>query len=245
LSQASVTKKAAHSTNFNESEAIPFDESASPTRTLLNTGALIGPEKTVVTGPKEEASARATPTGEVALRSALTVFAEGQTPPDVERRAIERMDVRDAPPPLLDAVSAPAAAHQGADTFPANESAQNRHGLGPEPVERRHSPEDTFTQSLGTEHEVEARAMSTPAQPRRNDTNSFVQVKAARVAAQLLSTEDERAADTSSGRVVRITIGRIEVRALQPPLQPVEAVAPPSPKLSLDDYLRQHTGRSQ
>jgi hypothetical protein len=246
LPPASDTKKVAQSTDLRESGAIPFDESASPTGVLLNTEVLIEPEKTALTGPKKEARAHTSPTGEAAeLWPLHTVYAESQTPPDVARRASERMDVRDAPPPLLNTERAPAAAHQGANTSPANESAQVRPGLVPESAERRRSTENAFRQSLGSEHEVEISAMSTPVQPRSNDTNSFVQATAARVTAQLLSAQDDRAADTSSGRAVRVTIGRIEVRALPPPLQPVEAVAPPSPKLSLDDYLRQHNGRSQ
>jgi hypothetical protein len=63
----------------------------------------------------------------------------------------------------------------------------------------------------------------------------------------LLSTRDDRLSDAPSGGVIRVTIGRIEVRAVPPPpqLQPVEAAAPPAPKLSLDEYLRQHNGGSQ
>jgi hypothetical protein len=42
---------------------------------------------------------------------------------------------------------------------------------------------------------------------------------------------------------VRITIGRVEVRAMMPPAQPVQTPAIPGPRLSLDEYLRQHSRR--
>ena len=49
---------------------------------------------------------------------------------------------------------------------------------------------------------------------------------------------------TTSEPMVRVTIGRIEVRAIMPP-QPAKRVAPEAPKaLSLEDYLeRRHGGR--
>jgi len=47
----------------------------------------------------------------------------------------------------------------------------------------------------------------------------------------------------SSRPVVRITIGRVEVRAVMPPAPPVQTPVAPAPKLSLDEYLRQHSGK--
>lgn len=52
-------------------------------------------------------------------------------------------------------------------------------------------------------------------------------------------------AEPSSAPVIRVTIGRIEVRAAAPPPPPVEAPAPPPPRISLDDYLRSHNGRTR
>ena len=49
----------------------------------------------------------------------------------------------------------------------------------------------------------------------------------------------------SSRPVVRVTIGRVEVRAVLPPALPVQTPGAPAPKLSLDEYLRQHSGRPQ
>jgi hypothetical protein len=47
----------------------------------------------------------------------------------------------------------------------------------------------------------------------------------------------------SASRVVHITIGRIEVRAVHPPPEPLpQRPAPASPKISLDEYLKQRNG---
>lgn len=57
--------------------------------------------------------------------------------------------------------------------------------------------------------------------------------------------EPRVAAPESSEPAIRVTIGRIEVRAitLPPPVPP--APARPVPELSLDDYLKQHNGGRQ
>jgi|GEM_PF-4555103 len=44
-------------------------------------------------------------------------------------------------------------------------------------------------------------------------------------------------------KTIRVTIGRIEVHAAQPPPPPVEPPTPSMPKLSLDEFLRQQNGR--
>lgn len=43
--------------------------------------------------------------------------------------------------------------------------------------------------------------------------------------------------------MIRVTIGRIEVRAVTQPSPPPQSSAPPAPKLSLDEFLQQHNGR--
>lgn len=46
--------------------------------------------------------------------------------------------------------------------------------------------------------------------------------------------------------VIRVTIGRIEVRAVTPPVEPAfQPSAPATPKISLDEFLREHNGRRQ
>jgi len=61
--------------------------------------------------------------------------------------------------------------------------------------------------------------------------------------------EPRVAAPESSAPDIRVTIGRIEVRAitLPPPMPPAQRTAPPrpGPALSLDDYLKQHNGRQR
>ncbi len=57
--------------------------------------------------------------------------------------------------------------------------------------------------------------------------------------------EPRVAAPESSAPAIRVTIGRIEVRAITPPpMPPAQRTTParPGPELSLDDYLKQHNG---
>ena len=57
--------------------------------------------------------------------------------------------------------------------------------------------------------------------------------------------EPRVAAPESSAPAIRVTIGRIEVRAITPPpMPPAQRIMParPGPELSLDDYLKQHNG---
>ncbi len=57
--------------------------------------------------------------------------------------------------------------------------------------------------------------------------------------------EPRVAAPESSEPAIRVTIGRIEVRAITPPpMPPAQQTTPvrPGPELSLDDYLKQHNG---
>src|SRR5262249_10577065 len=45
--------------------------------------------------------------------------------------------------------------------------------------------------------------------------------------------------------IIRVTIGRIDVRAVNAPPPPVRRETPPTPKLSLEEYLRSRSGRKQ
>lgn len=51
-----------------------------------------------------------------------------------------------------------------------------------------------------------------------------------------------RASEPAEPAVIRVTIGRIEVRATTPPLPPAPRTRPPGPALTLDDYLKQRNG---
>ena len=56
---------------------------------------------------------------------------------------------------------------------------------------------------------------------------------------------DERVPETpAEPPSIRVTIGRVEVRAVTPP-PPAEPPPPAKPRISLDDYLRSHRGRSR
>ena len=51
-----------------------------------------------------------------------------------------------------------------------------------------------------------------------------------------------RASEPAEPAVIRVTIGRIEVRATTPPLPPAPRKRPQGPTLTLDDYLKQRNG---
>ena len=44
---------------------------------------------------------------------------------------------------------------------------------------------------------------------------------------------------------VQISIGRVEIRAVQAPANKPRAVGPAAPRLSLDDYLQQRNGAAR
>jgi hypothetical protein len=54
-------------------------------------------------------------------------------------------------------------------------------------------------------------------------------------------------ASSSSPSTIRVSIGRIEVKAMMPPAPPPASPKPgrPAPRLSLEEYLKQRNGRSQ
>lgn len=216
--QSADNSIAPQSTAVTGDVSMPFHEPLTPTRTPLNTEALIEPGQKVVTRTTEEAHAHAAP------RQEADTFSASES----------------APPTHVNEASAQARPSSGAET-----------------IARSLSGGDAFTPDTGPEHEFEAPGLSAPLRssapppPRSGNERSFGQATPGRVItrrddAQLPSTRHDRAADAPPGGVIRVTIGRIEVRAVQPtPSQPVEAAAPPAPKLSLDEYLRQHNGRSQ
>lgn len=51
-----------------------------------------------------------------------------------------------------------------------------------------------------------------------------------------------RASEPAEPAAIRVTIGRIEVRATTPPLPAAPRTRPPGPALTLDDYLKQRNG---
>lgn len=104
------------------------------------------------------------------------------------------------------------------------------------------SEKHSFNERLISKRELDAhRINTTSTTPRTFRTPSGPSI--AGEGSRLRSSPVEAIPDSSSPPVVRVTIGRIEVRAMMPPSQPVEVFGPSAPKLSLDEYLRQHNGR--
>jgi hypothetical protein len=66
---------------------------------------------------------------------------------------------------------------------------------------------------------------------------------ATRPVSQSAAISDRGVQDAAEPPVIRVSIGHIEVRAAAPPAPPVETPAPAKPKMSLNEYLRQHNGR--
>jgi hypothetical protein len=88
-------------------------------------------------------------------------------------------------------------------------------------------------------------AIATPIMAADEHGRGIIDVVGAQVLANPDRTERGRRSQAQQGDaagppVVRVTIGRIEVKAAHPELPPREAVPPPeatAPHLSLDDYL--------
>ena len=144
---------------------------------------------------------------------------------------------------------------EGEESSPRGDGRSSRliPASAPTPVARRSSSErdsatglsseDSFTRDLSSGHESEAFETGAPPAPRRNDAASLTPSTPRRAESPSRPSQHGGAADAVAGHVVRVTIGRIEVRAVTPPAPPAEAPAPPAPQLSLDEYLRQHNGR--
>lgn len=173
---------------------------------------------------------------------------------EAERSATQTMDVRGTPPHRADDANSPPTAYQEGVTFGAdtsvgvNESKRGSQEMTvsiSEPIGRRHSLEDSFAQGASSEFDIETHEMNAASITLRSGSNALIQSRRRPDDSQLFSSQEGRAANTSSEQVIRVTIGRIEVRAVTPPLPPVESSAPPAPKLSLDEYLRLHNGRAR
>jgi hypothetical protein len=79
--------------------------------------------------------------------------------------------------------------------------------------------------------------------PARRDHSEINQSPAMAAERPLRSSRNAPEPRAAAEKIIRVTIGRIEVHAAQPPPPPVETPAPPAPQLSLDEFLRQHNGR--
>lgn len=56
------------------------------------------------------------------------------------------------------------------------------------------------------------------------------------------ATGEESTPSMQAAPTIKVTIGRIEVRAIMPPAPREKKTAPPAPRMSLDDYLKSHSG---
>lgn len=234
--------------SIDERRAMPFDVPSSPLLEPLNTQDQTEPTpqtraRTIASGTESEQSV------------SLTTDDESYAPQDAERRAVEIVDAQHAPHRRRDEESARASTTREVATFVAGETAPLVHGnersaqvspvLSVETTIRRDSPTESFKQGSVAEHEIEADEARAASMAQRNESNSSDQSTARRAASLLLSTQEDKAANASTGHVVHVTIGRIDVRAVMPPPLPVKSPSPPAPQLSLDEYLRQHNGRTR
>ena len=81
-----------------------------------------------------------------------------------------------------------------------------------------------------------------PAVERIRPSAGWVEPLAAPSAAAPAPTRRQPAVDPPPAPTIRVTIGRVEVRAVLPPPAPARTPAPATPKLSLDEYLRSRNG---
>ena len=114
---------------------------------------------------------------------------------------------------------------------------------------------ETYTEALTSEQRSTQAAQDTPRVigPRVAleivPTPSLEIIPAPSVAAVALPVDQRRTAQEPSPTTptIRVSIGRIEVRAIIPLAPPAQRTPParPRPQLSLEDYLQRHRGRSR
>jgi hypothetical protein len=232
----------------------PLEASVSHHPAVLNVQDLTGRETNHVTGPAEQTPTRGTPSGDKQLKQSPppTVHSESPARPDVGGGVAEVIAVREDPRHQRDTFDPPVATGQGEDAFVVDESIPRANErvshvipvLNSEQFDRGHSASESFPQSLYSELEIREGPTNSRAETLKSESPLPEQSISRRADSGLRSSQDRGAANTSSAPVVRVTIERIEVRAVMPPSQPVEVSAPP-PKLSLDEYLRRHNGRER
>ena len=142
----------------------------------------------------------------------------------VERVMASKAQLVDHVPPAIPAATRVAAQVGRVATIPATRAARSVPSAGPNDVA---GPERATTPMIAKQAAASEDGASRP-------TGSRPPARTGR--------EDDR----SSAPVVRITVGRIEVRAVQPVATPPARRPPaPTPRLSLDEYLRaEHGSRS-
>lgn len=227
--------------NPNDQDKSSFEAPALETIEPRSTENMVRPERNANARPPEEWEARGTSAG-----------AESRREPSL----IARMELLSSVHATNDASREkpifPPSVHEDTD---AQEDVQSTDVLPIVGQERRGSSsedgfvedddiseKESFSERLILEHDPEpqrARASSITARGFRSASGPSI----ANDVSRLWPSPLEATPDSSSPPVVRVTIGRIEVRAVMPPSPPVDAAASPAPKLSLDEYLRQQNGR--
>jgi hypothetical protein len=110
-------------------------------------------------------------------------------------------------------------------------------------------PKTVPTESLPEKkHIIVPLALSRGEEDRSTSTNgvfeNFSKTRASRSARRKdFSAVDQRS--PKSPPIIRVTIGRVEVRAIQSPAPRPKQAKPRPPKLSLEDYLRKRAGGSR
>lgn len=226
------------------SETMPvfFGVSISQREAVLKAKAPAGPKTNGVTRRPEQTHETAS-AGDMQLEQLApdAGYLEGQVRPDVDRRVAEILDMRDDPPHPRDAVDSPKVTGQREGGIVVDESKRR---VRPEAFDREPSAASVLQSSYSEPEIPERNNHSRPAILKSESI--LVEHSASRRAdPELRSSRNNGSENTYSPPVVRVTIGRIEVRAVMPPSPPVEVSASSTPKLSLDDYLRQHNGRER
>jgi hypothetical protein len=112
------------------------------------------------------------------------------------------------------------------------------------PIGARGAPSPTAPPAQSTPGRNEPESATAPGPARLTKVVAPAPATIPRISPAPSNPERARRADSaSSPRPIHITIGRIEVRAVHPPPEPVRhRPAPAAPKISLEEYLKQRNG---
>ena len=195
-----------------------------------------------ISTPSED---RVTPNTRVSIRPAAVTVRDPVEEPQNQRTtaAVAPLSVRSMSIDAAEAQTAPAAAATAVELalseVPRNpsvpqadrpdrpDSAAGKPTLGNEVS--RTDPDSHLDQSLFRARDK-----------RNSPDNSACRSVATRHVSPSPAISDRGPRDAPAPPIIRVTIGRIEVRAVAPP---IETPAPPKPKMSLDEYMRRHNGR--
>lgn len=182
---------------------------------------------------KQQLSPGAVATTEPAGRSTA------ETPPKPFQTATERI-VRPTGVPQPRPIQ-PAAGQEVAR--PVSESPSGEVGAVP-PIGERAAPSPTAPPARSTPGSSEPKSATPPAPARSTKVVAPAHATIPRISPAPSGPDRARGSDKAAlPRPVHITIGRIEVRAVHPPPEPVRhRPAPAAPKISLEEYLKQRNG---